>query len=109
MTVKHRKKVPFFGNTDLEEECISPKKGFFHSKKPVFSHLHRQKEMPPKQAIKAARIPHTSNAQRLAIVDWLEIPANFRLITGSAGMNTAVVAGKKLKKSDAYKVYYLPY
>jgi len=31
--VKHREKVPFFGNTDLEEECISPKKGFFQFKK----------------------------------------------------------------------------
>ena len=62
--------------------------------------------MPPKKANNLQRIPHTSNAQRLAIVDWLEIPANFRLITGSAGINTAVVAGKKLKKSDAYKVFY---
>jgi hypothetical protein len=34
---------------------------------------------------------------------WLEIEKNFRLITGSAAPNTSVVAGKKLKKTDAYK------
>ncbi|KAI9328143.1 hypothetical protein BDR26DRAFT_874399 [Obelidium mucronatum] len=46
---------------------------------------------------------HTTPAQRNAIVAWLEIPANFKLITGSAAFNRTIVAGAKLKKSDAYR------
>jgi hypothetical protein len=38
----------------------------------------------------------------LAIVTWLEKESNFNLITGKAPQNRNVVAGKKLKKSDAY-------
>ena len=59
--------------------------------------------MAPKQIVKL-KIPHTTDGQRLAMIDWLEVKDNFKLITGSAGMKAAVVAGKKLKKTDAYKV-----
>ena len=43
----------------------------------------------------------TSYPQRSAILEWLETPANFRLITGGTQAGP-VVAGKKLKKTDAY-------
>lgn len=43
----------------------------------------------------------TSYPQRSAILEWLENPVNFRLITGGTQPGP-VVAGKKLKKSDAY-------
>ncbi len=29
------------------------------------------------------RLPHTSDAQRCAMIDWLEIKENFELITGN--------------------------
>ena len=38
---------------------------------------------------------------RAAVLEWLEIPANFKLITGGT-KEGPVVAGKKLKKSDGY-------
>jgi hypothetical protein len=60
--------------------------------------------MHPKQIIKL-KIFHTTHGQRLAMIDWLEVKDNFKLITGSAGMKAAVVTGKKLKKTDSYKVY----
>jgi len=41
--------------------------------------------------------------QRLKIVEWLEVPANFNLITGQAtGNMNGIVAGAKVKKTDAY-------
>ena len=63
--------------------------------------------MAPKQIIKLKKIPHTTDGQRLAMIDWLEVRDNFKLITGSAGMKAAVVAGKKLKRTDAYRVNLL--
>jgi hypothetical protein len=56
--------------------------------------------MPPKETTKGA--PHTTPGQRLLIIQWLKIPANFALITGGASVGKAVVAGTKLKKKDAY-------
>jgi len=45
----------------------------------------------------------TTHSQRLAIVTWLKKPSNFNLITGKAvSTTTSVVAGKKLRKADAY-------
>ena len=44
----------------------------------------------------------TSQAHRLAIISWLEKKSNYDLITGKAAKGL-VVAGKKVKKSDAYK------
>ena len=38
---------------------------------------------------------------RAAVLEWLEVPANFKLITGGT-KEGSVVAGKKLKKSDGY-------
>ena len=43
----------------------------------------------------------TTWQQRSIILEWLEIPSNFRLITGGTQPGP-VIAGKKLKKSDAY-------
>ena len=43
----------------------------------------------------------TSYPQRSAILEWLETPANFRLITGGTQARP-VIAGEKLKKTDAY-------
>ena len=38
------------------------------------------------------------------MLDWLEVPENFRLITGGAQQHAkGVQAGLKLKKVDAYK------
>lgn len=47
--------------------------------------------------------PQTSNAIRESIVQWLQKPENFNLITGSAGFSSSVISGTKLKKKDAYK------
>ena len=44
----------------------------------------------------------TSASQRLTIVHWLQTKKNFDLVTGQAASG-AVVAGTKLKKTDAYK------
>ena len=38
---------------------------------------------------------------RASVLEWLESPANFKLITGGT-KEGPVVSGKKLKKSDAY-------
>lgn len=54
-------------------------------------------------AVKTESVPHTTRVQRCLIVEWLELPANFKLITGSAAINSKVTAGVKLKRTDAYK------
>ena len=46
--------------------------------------------------------PQTSNAVRESIIQWLQQPENFLLITGAAGFSSPVVSGTKLKKKDAY-------
>ncbi len=40
---------------------------------------------------KAASQPHTTDADRLAILDWLGNASNFKLIVGSAG-RTLIIA-----------------
>ena len=45
---------------------------------------------------------HTTPAQYLAMVEWLRIPENYKLITGSAAQGKADFAGQKLKKKDAH-------
>lgn len=55
------------------------------------------------KATNAPSIPHTTPGQRLLIIEWLKVLENFKLITGSAAHNKAVVSGSKLKKSEAYK------
>ena len=51
----------------------------------------------------AGRGEATTWAQRLCMLEWLDIPANFKLITGDASSALkSVVAGTKLKKTDAY-------
>ena len=57
------------------------------------------------QTGKIAKIrgPKTSYYQQLAMIEWLEVPANFRLLTGAAQKDVGkVVAGAKLKKDQAY-------
>jgi len=45
----------------------------------------------------------TTWSQRLKIVERLEIPANFMLITGQATKNmNGIISGSKLKKTNAY-------
>jgi hypothetical protein len=59
-----------------------------------------------KKGIKEVAKPvkkHTTDGQRIAMLDWLSLEENFKLITGNAGMNAAVVAEKKLKKINAYR------
>jgi hypothetical protein len=46
---------------------------------------------------------HTTDIQRRAMISWLEIERNFKLITGGAVSNASVVAGTKLKKTDGFK------
>ena len=48
------------------------------------------------------RTEKTTWSQINAVLEFLEIPSNFRLITGSSSP-TAVVAGSKVRKADAYK------
>ena len=48
-------------------------------------------------------IGHTTKEQRMSMIQWLQDPRNFRLITGSASDQERIVDGKKLKKVDAYK------
>lgn len=55
-----------------------------------------------KSADRKGRGTQTSWGQLNAILEWLEIPSNFRLITGGASQNQ-VIAGSKLKKTDAYR------
>jgi hypothetical protein len=68
-------------------------------------HLFMSKVKKPNHAEKKDNnnTPHTNNAQRLLIINWLQIKENFALITGSAAQGQKLVAGKKLKKTDAYK------
>lgn len=61
------------------------------------------KTVATKLPAKQESVPHTTRAQRAIIVEWLEVPANFKLITGSTAINARVVSGVKLKRSDAYK------
>uniref|UniRef100_K3WIW7 No apical meristem-associated C-terminal domain-containing protein n=1 Tax=Globisporangium ultimum (strain ATCC 200006 / CBS 805.95 / DAOM BR144) TaxID=431595 RepID=K3WIW7_GLOUD len=53
---------------------------------------------------KRRKFTHTTEAQRLCMLEWLEQPQNFQLMTERA---SAVVltnaAGKKLKKADGYR------
>jgi hypothetical protein len=53
---------------------------------------------------KRTRAPKTTWAQYVAILEWLEIPANFNLIEGSAisTMKTGTVANAKLTKRTAF-------
>ncbi|KAJ3095095.1 hypothetical protein HK100_005925 [Physocladia obscura] len=45
----------------------------------------------------------TTAAQQNTILLWLEEPDNFKLITGSAAFKQKIIAGTKLKKTDACK------
>ena len=58
------------------------------------------------EGTKRGRGSATTWAQKMAILDWLELPPgdNFRLITGSASANltTGIQAGAKLTKKYAY-------
>jgi hypothetical protein len=54
---------------------------------------------------KGGRGEQTTNAQRNLILQWLEIPANFALVTGDATKNmSTVIAGAKLSKNAGYKM-----
>jgi hypothetical protein len=53
-------------------------------------------------ATKPIRESNTTYAQFGIIVEWLETPENFKLITGAAAKGKAMVAGNRLKKVDAY-------
>ena len=53
-------------------------------------------------AERKGRGSQTSWYQANAMLKWVEIPANFKLITGGAATNQ-VVAGSKVKKTDAYR------
>ena len=44
----------------------------------------------------------TSCAQKDAMLSWIQIPENFKLITGSATQGKPVVAGRPLKKKDGF-------
>jgi hypothetical protein len=46
--------------------------------------------------------PHTSNAQKALIIEWLQVENNFKLITGSAASGKPMTSGTKLTKKDAY-------
>ena len=52
---------------------------------------------------KTLRGAKTTYYQQLAMIEWLEVPINFRLITGAAQKDVGkVVAGAKLKKEQGY-------
>lgn len=56
-------------------------------------------------SVSRGRGEKTSWAQRVAILEWLEVPSgeNFRLITGAATSTMkSVVAGSKLTKESGY-------
>ena len=55
----------------------------------------------PSKQQKTGRKP-TSKAEFMAMVLFLEIPDNFKLITGSASNGKPVIAGQKLTKSAGY-------
>jgi len=50
-----------------------------------------------------AKFSHTSNAQKLAMLNWLENQKNFKWITGSLAQDSSMTSGQKLKKIDAYQ------
>ncbi len=51
----------------------------------------------------AGRSKATTHSQKQAMVNWLEEPRNFNLITGNGAANySGIIAGAKLKKRDAY-------
>ena len=53
---------------------------------------------------KRGREVKTTCGQVSAMIEWLEVPTNFRLITGAAQKDVkTVTAGAKLKKIDAYR------
>ena len=53
---------------------------------------------------KSGRGGKTTWAQIQAMLEWLEVPNNFRLITGAAQKDVgSVTAGAKLKKVDGYR------
>jgi hypothetical protein len=53
-------------------------------------------------SLKMGKAPHTKDAEKLSIVNWLQISSNFNLINGAVA-STTVVAGKKLKRTDGYE------
>jgi len=53
-------------------------------------------------ALKKGRTASTTWKQRVAILDWLEVEENFKLITGSAAIGKKITAGAKLTKTSAY-------
>jgi hypothetical protein len=46
---------------------------------------------------------HTSKVQKLAILNWLDNEENLNLITGASSKGSKMVAGRSLRKMDAYK------
>lgn len=53
---------------------------------------------------KRRKFTHTSEAQRLCMLEWLEQPRNFQLMTEKASTVVLTSAsGKKLKKADGYR------
>ena len=52
---------------------------------------------------RAARGAKTTWAQQLQMIIWLEVPKNFRLITGAAQKDVGkMTAGAKMKKTHAH-------
>lgn len=45
---------------------------------------------------------HTTKAMKKTMIEWIEIPKNFSLLTGSATVGKTLVAGQKLRKTDGY-------
>jgi hypothetical protein len=56
------------------------------------------------EAPKKGRGAATTWAATQAVLDWLERPNNFKLITGSAAVGQPMGAGKPLKKADGYRM-----
>lgn len=57
--------------------------------------------MAPKKNIEDKK-KHTNNSEKLAIIEWLEIPNNFAQIVGSAAKNLPCSSGNKIRRIDAY-------
>lgn len=59
---------------------------------------------PAHKQAQRSRGTKTTWSQYLAIVEWLEVKANFNLVVGAAtsGMKTGVIAGAKLTKKSGY-------
>ena len=64
--------------------------------------MSQASQIPAQPADRKGRGSQTTWGQANAILEWLEVPANFKLITGGASQNH-VIAGSKLKKTDAYR------